>query len=379
MTDNALQEQLKLMHEDLLSKFLELKNDNEAIKMRLSKIEAKLGVEAQTDEAGGEKLASANKKDGEAEETKSVIGIENKTMRKDGEYIANEGLDIGEDEENLKNLGENELQEMKDDFEEDEEEAPDALEGDTEKRHVVQLEKLAKTTYKGFCFRPLAAWKNSCGKYEISKEHVRIGEDDMELRISGSDSAEEIAKISIPLKDVEKVEAYFDIKTVLYLYVGEDICEAASQSLAMTNIASFSLIDQASNRIRICFEGIGDDRKALLREYFRRNAIYFKILSRTLHDRIFFKPVQKPAPPKYDSNKPAELDDFVNTIKTFKYLDRITFTCKVCEYYNENKDTVIRHVNEFHIEPKKRMSDRDIVIQYIESNESTESDEERWK
>ena len=66
-------------------------------------------------------------------------------------------------------------------------------------RHDVQLEKLAKSKYLGFCFRPLAAWKNSCGKYEISKEHVKIGEDDMELILSGSDSGEEIAKINIPM------------------------------------------------------------------------------------------------------------------------------------------------------------------------------------
>ena len=299
MTDNAIQEQLKLMHQDLLSKFLELKTDNETIKMRLSKIEAKLGVESQSGEATVKTEGLENQIENRADETKTTMDIEKKgTDMK--QNIDDTGFKKGTQDENVKDIGINEPNYMKDDFEEEEEDAVE-VESDTgtEKRHVVKLEKLAKTTYKGFCFRPLAAWKNSCGKYEISKEHVRIGEDDMELRISGCDSGEEIAKINIPLKDVEKVEAYFDTKTVLYLYVGEDICEAASQSLAMTNIASFSLIDEASQRIRICFESIGDERKALLREYFRRNAIYFKILSRILHDRIFFKPVQKPAPPKY--------------------------------------------------------------------------------
>ena len=366
------------MHEDLLEKFSELKTDNEAIKLRLSKIEAKLGVSGESNIEAGEQEDSLNDEVVDSGEGPKVSTRKEKkadTIVEEGGMQMEKTNDQEYTEEHDKD---DEFEGAEPDDNEEEEECIDETQTDTNigKRHVVQLEKLAKTTYKGFCFRPLAAWKNSSGKYEISKEHVRIGEDDLELRIAGCDSGEEIARINIPLKDVEKVEAYFDARTVLYLYVGEDICEAASQSLAMTNIASFSLIDEAAKRIRICFESIGDDRKALLREYFRRNAIYFKILSRTLHDRIFFKPVQKPVPPKYDSNKPPELDDFVNTIKTFKYLDRITFTCKVCEYYNENKDTVIRHVNEFHIEPRKRMSDRDIVTQYIESNES---EDERWK
>ena len=378
MSDETLQEQLKLMHEDLLSKFLELKNDNDAIKSRLSKIEAKLGVGKPLVDHEGQKEGEVELVDEVEQEkkTKDKTGEPSEEREEAKETKVKEGLQVKQNITNLENFDDEELQERKDDSEEEDEEIREGLEEDVGKRHVVQLEKLAKSTFKGFCFRPLAAWKNSSGKYEISKEHVRIGEDEMELRLSGCDSGEEIAKIIIPLKDVEKVEAYFDTKTVLYLYVGEDICEAASQSLAMTNIASFSLIDEVAKRIRICFEGITDDRKALLREYFRRNAIYFKIICRTLHDKIFFKPVQKPVPPKYDSNKPAELDDFVNTIKTFRYLDRITYTCKVCEYYNENKDTVIRHVSEFHIEPRRRLSDKEIVSQYIESNES---DDERWK
>ena len=91
------------------------------------------------------------------------------------------------------------------------------------------------------------------------------------MKICGFESGEEIAKILIPLKDIEKVEASFDEKTVLFLFVERDICEAATQSLAMTNISSFSLVDKDARKIRICFEKITDQRKALLREYFRRN------------------------------------------------------------------------------------------------------------
>ena len=267
------------MHEDLLSKFLELKNDNDAIKSRLSKIEAKLGVGKHSgkplaDSEGQKRRGSwISRWSWTWKETKDKTGEPSEEREEAKETKVKEGLQVKQNITNLEDFDEEELQEHKDDSEEEDEEIGEGLEEDLGKRHVVQLEKLAKSTFKGFCFRPLAAWKNSSGKYEISKEHVRIGEDEMELRLSGCDSGEEIAKIIIPLKDVEKVEAYFDTRTVLYLYVGEDICEAASQSLAMTNIASFSLIDKVAKRIRICFKGITDDRKALLREYCWRNAI----------------------------------------------------------------------------------------------------------
>lgn len=103
-------------------------------------------------------------------------------------------------------------------------------------------------------------------------------------------------------------------------------------------------------KIRICFEKIGDQCRALLREYFRRNAIYFRTLSCASNkEQIFFKPIKSPMKPKYDSNKPLPLADFVKTFKTVKFQDRVTYTCKVCDYYNPNKDSVIRHVNKYHV------------------------------
>ena len=248
------------------------------------------------------------------------------------------------------------------------------METDDGTRHDIQKKKLDTAKYLGYCFRPLAIWKNSLGQYEMSKENVMIGEDALELILSGCYSGEEILKITFPLKDIEKVDAYFFSKSVLLLYVREDLYEAASQCLAMACIASFSFIDQDEKRIRVILEQLDDKGKTLLVEYFRRNAIYFKVSSKPLEEQIFFKPVQKPALQKYDSYDPSELEDYVNTIKTFKYLDRDTFCCKVCDYYSEKRDTVIRHVNEFHIKPKKRMSDHDSVINYIETNHSEEEE-----
>ena len=55
MSDNSLQDQIKLVHEDLIGKFMELKRDNQGIKMRLGKIEAKLDVDAGYNDENGEK------------------------------------------------------------------------------------------------------------------------------------------------------------------------------------------------------------------------------------------------------------------------------------------------------------------------------------
>jgi hypothetical protein len=148
----------------------------------------------------------------------------------------------------------------------------------------------------------------------MSKENVMIGEDALELILSGCYSGEEILKITFPLTDIEKVDAYFSSKSVLLLYVREDLCEAASQCLAMACISSFSFIDQDEKRIRVILEYLDDKGKTLLMDYFRRNAIYFKVSSKPLEEQIFFKPVQKPALQTYDSCDPSELEDYVNTI-----------------------------------------------------------------
>ena len=117
---------------------------------------------------------------------------------------------------------------------------------------------------------------------------------------------------------------------------------------------------------------------------------------------------------------------FIDTIRTFQYQDRITFTCKVCGFLGESRaqvknkldeypvvfgyfpaskeklcllilskfknssaqsekkqantsilskteichHQVSHHVSELHIEPRRRLEDRDLVIDYIESHGS---------
>ena len=70
-----------------------------------------------------------------------------------------------------------------------------------------------------------------------------------------------LLKIVFHLKWVKKLlsksfflQVHFGSRTVVHLFVDVDICDAAAQSLAMTNIASFSLVDAEVGRIRINFQ-----------------------------------------------------------------------------------------------------------------------------
>ena len=61
-----------------------------------------------------------------------------------------------------------------------------------------------------------------------------------------------------------------------------------------------------------------------------------------------------------------ELEELVHSIKTFKYLDKHLYSCKVCDYLSDNMGQMQNHVYNFHVLPKRRMSELDIVINYIE-------------
>ena len=100
---------------------------------------------------------------------------------------------------------------------------------------------------------------------------------------------------------------------------------------------------------------------------FRQHGIFCKVLKDISSDEIFFKKLT--SKDKSDGEviceKPEQLDDMVKSIKTFKYLDKILLSCKICNFLTEGRDKIERHVRIFHIEPRRRMSERDIVINYV--------------
>ena len=60
-----------------------------------------------------------------------------------------------------------------------------------------------------------------------------------------------------------------------------------------------------------------------------------------------------------------DLGEMIRSIKTFQYFDKTLFSCKICNFMTEAKPKIERHVAVVHIQPKRRMSERDIVIDYI--------------
>ena len=61
----------------------------------------------------------------------------------------------------------------------------------------------------------------------------------------------------------------------------------------------------------------------------------------------------------------GDLGELIRSIKTFQYFDKTLFSCKICNFMTEAKQKIERHVAVVHIQPKRRMSERDIVIDYI--------------
>ena len=192
--ESSVQSLLERLQADLVLKFEELRVDNQSMKDRLGSIETKLGI--QTD--GGRR----GEKEGDEEESQRGENIE--TSIKEVEQVERDLDTAGQapaaenEEELYLNINDSE-EEEEEEGDEDEEEEEDKSEKELVKE--VQLEKIPRSIYKGFCFRPIAGWKNSQGKFEISKEFVEIDEDGIELKISGFESSEEIAKITIPLRE----------------------------------------------------------------------------------------------------------------------------------------------------------------------------------
>ena len=88
--------------------------------MRLCKIEAKLGVESESGEATFETEGFENVTDNRADETKTTVDTE---RRKTNMKQEDSGFEKGGEDENVKDMGINELNDMKESYEEDEEEA----------------------------------------------------------------------------------------------------------------------------------------------------------------------------------------------------------------------------------------------------------------
>lgn len=80
---------------------------------------------------------------------------------------------------------------------------------------------------------------------------------------------------------------------------------------------------------------------------------------------VTLKTLARSSEPEINCENIEDLNEMIRSIKTFQYFDKTLFSCKICNFMTEAKEKIERHVTVVHIQPKRRMSERDIVIDYI--------------
>ena len=126
-------------------------------------------------------------------------------------------------------------------------------------------------------------------------------------------------------------------------------------------------------KLRITFDQVNEEDCALVQEYFRKNAVYFKVTNLSSLGEMYFKKLNFRNKSKVEETscvdvecREEDLEEMIHCIKTFQYLDKQLYSCKLCEYLSDNNKQMKNHVYNLHIVPKRRMSEQDIVINYIE-------------
>lgn len=138
MDEQRFQDILETIRDDVLARFSELKKDNEILSVKIKKIEEKLGLaDEQNPDAKQEQSEmietqlNEDPDDGEPEPEPDIDGIQDQAE-----------CDIGSTSDMPEEQAEREEEEV------------------LETRPEVKLEKLPSSTFTGFCFRPIAGWKN---------------------------------------------------------------------------------------------------------------------------------------------------------------------------------------------------------------------------
>ena len=115
------------------------------------------------------------------------------------------------------------------------------------------------------------------------------------------------------------------------------------------------------------FNKIEEENQNFIMEYFSHQGIYGKVLSKLSSEEMFFKKMTAGDKTEEEMNweNTADMGEMIRSIKTFQYFDKNIFSCKICNFMTEARQKIERHVTLVHIQPKRRMSERDVVIDYI--------------
>ena len=86
---------------------------------------------------------------------------------------------------------------------------------------------------------------------EVSSERVELAGGRLAVVLAGADTAQEMARLELPLAVVRRAELTPGPDPTLYLY-GAAVCQAAEQSLALlAGLTSWSLLDPGPPRLRV--------------------------------------------------------------------------------------------------------------------------------
>ena len=89
------------------------------------------------------------------------------------------------------------------------------------------------------------------GGLEVSSERVELAGGRLAVVLAGADTAQEMARLELPLAVVRRAELTPGPDPTLYLY-GAAVCQAAEQSLALlAGLTSWSLLDPGPPRLRV--------------------------------------------------------------------------------------------------------------------------------
>ena len=190
----SVEHQIKLLHQCLVDKFKELKEENESIETRLHKIEELLCKEKQIDVESKSKLLKGDSTKLPPKERKQSVSLQKpkhkqkkqqreksissksklgtKPGEKDSIQVKEDDLDDKDDYGDLGEFDMDRLNNATSDVEEHQHVSQD-LDDDGE-RHDTQRKELPIKCFEGHSFRPLTGWVNKEGSYEISKEAIEF-------------------------------------------------------------------------------------------------------------------------------------------------------------------------------------------------------------
>ena len=186
----SLEHQIKLLHQCLVDKFKEIKEENENIETRLHKIEELLCKEKQMEAEKSKSQIKGNSTKNPPKERKQSTTTQKPNCKQKKKQVGKstssksklikdpdtaENFEVKEDDlDEYGDIGEFDMDRLNEATSEEHHVTQD-FEDDGE-RHDTGRKELPTRCFQGHSFRPLTGWVNKEGNYEISKEAIEFSQ-----------------------------------------------------------------------------------------------------------------------------------------------------------------------------------------------------------